>query len=301
MRRVVVTGLGVLCPVGNTPEQAFLSLISGQSGIELIPEWTESLDVHIAGKVKDFKPEDWIEPKKDIRRMDRFMQLSFAAGIQAWRQAGLPDRLDNDTGNRAGALVGVGLMGIHALLESYDTFNTQKTRISPFFIPAIIANLAPGNLAIHFNLRGPNWSPVSACSSGAHSIGEAFMHIRDNRTDLMLAGGTESALHPIAVAGFSSMRALCNTYNDHPKAASRPFDAKRCGFVMGEGAGILVLEELEQAKHRGAKILAEIIGYGSTSDAHHITTPSEQGEGAGRAMKQALDMAQIAPHKSRPC
>lgn len=297
MRRVVVTGLGVLCPVGNTPEQAFLSLISGQSGIEFVPEWREILDVHIAGKVKDFKPEDWIEPKKDIRRMDRFMQLSFAAGIQAWRQAGLPDRLDNDTGNRAGALVGVGLMGIHALLESYDTFNTQKTRISPFFIPAIIANLAPGNLAIYYNLRGPNWSCGSACASGAHSIGEAFMHIRDNRTDLMLAGGTESALHPIAVAGFSSMRALCNTYNDHPKAASRPFDAKRCGFVMGEGAGILVLEELEQAKHRGAKILAEIIGYGSSSDAHHITTPSEQGEGAGRAMKQALDMAQIAPHK----
>lgn len=298
MRRVVVTGLGLLCPVGNSPEQAFQNLILGQSGIEYIPEWREILDVHIAGRVKNFEPEDWIEPKKDIRRMDRFIQLSFAAGVQAWRQAGLPDRLNHQDGNRAGAIIGVGLMGIHSLLDSYDILKTKGAhRISAFFIPAIIANLAPGNLAIRYNLRGPNWSCVSACSSGAHGIGEAFMHIRDNRADVMLAGGAESALHPLAVAGFSSMRALCSTYNDHPQAASRPFDAKRCGFVMGEGAGLLVLEELEHAKNRGAKILAEITGYGSTSDAHHITAPSEQGEGAQRAMQQALDMAQLGPNQ----
>lgn len=298
MRRVVVTGLGCLAPVGNSPEEAFASLVKGQSGIELVPEWQNQLSVHIAGQVKNFKPEDWIEPKKDIRRMDRFIQLSLAAGIQAWRQAGLPDRLDDASGNRAGTLIGTGLMGIHALLESYDTLKTKgPDRVSPFFIPAIIANLAPGHLAIRYNLRGPNWTSVSACASGAHGIGEAFMHIRGDRTDIMLAGGTESALHPIAVAGFNAMHALCKTHNDNPQAASRPFDAKRSGFVMGEGAGMLVLEELGHAQKRGAKILAEIVGYGSTSDAHHITAPAEQGEGAGRAMQQALDMACLAPNK----
>src|SRR3989338_723202 len=296
MRRVVITGLGVFSPVGNSPEQAFQNLILGQSGIDLVPSWTEILDVHIAGQVKNFKPEDWIEPKKDIRRMDRFMQLGLAAGIQAWRQTNLPDRLDNPAGDRAGAIIGTGLMGIHALLESYDIFKTRgASRISAFFVPAIISNLVPGNLAIRYNLRGPNWSCSSACSSGAHAIGEAFLHIRAGRTDLMLAGGTESALHPLPIAGFDSMHALCKNYNHDPKAASRPFDLKRCGFVMGEGAGILVLEELEHAKKRGAPILAEISGYGSTNDAHHITAPSEHGEGAQRAIKQALEMAQITP------
>jgi 3-oxoacyl-[acyl-carrier-protein] synthase II len=296
MRRVVVTGLGCLTPVGNTPYEAFESLLKGQSGLSIIPEWQDSLDVHIAGRVKNFNPEDWIEPQKDIRRMDRFIQFSLAAGIQAWRQAGLPDKLDNSSGNRAGTLVGIGLMGIHTLLESYETLKTKgPDRVSAFFIPAIIANLSPGHLAIRFNLRGPNWTLASACASGSHGIGEAFMHIRDNRADVMLAGGSESGLHPLAVAGFSSMHALCKDYNNNPTAASRPFDAKRCGFVMSEGAGVMVLEELQHAQKRGAKILAEITGYGSTSDAHHITTPSEQGEGAQRAMQQALDMAELNP------
>ena len=298
MRRVVVTGLGCLTPVGNSPEEAFTNLIQGHSGIALVPEWQDILDVHIAGQVKNFHPDEWIEPKKDIRRMDRFIQLSLAASLQAWRQAGLPDKLDDMSGNRAGTLVGVGLMGLHALLESYEIFKTKGARrISPFFIPAIIGNLAPGHLAIRFNLRGPNWTSGSACASGAHGIGEAFMHIRNRRADLMLAGGTESALHPLAVAGFDAMHAVCKSYNDNPQAASRPFDAKRCGFVMGEGTGMLVLEDLEHAKRRGAKILAEMIGYGSTSDAHHITAPAKHGEGAQRAMQQALDMAALAPHQ----
>lgn len=294
MRRVVVTGLGCISPVGNSPTEAFTSLIKGQSGIEQVPEWCDQLPVHIAGQVKNFNPEDWITPKKDIRRMDRFIQLCLAAGIQAWRQAGLPEHLENTQGNRAGTLVGTGLMGIHALLESYEVLKTKgPDRISAFFIPAIIANLAPGQLALRFNLRGPNWTAVSACASGAHSIGEAFRHIRENRADIMLAGGTESALHPLAVAGFASMHALCKDYNSNPAAASRPFDAKRCGFVMGEGAGMLVLESLEHAQARGAQILAELSGYGSTSDAHHITAPSEQGEGAQRAMKEALETANL--------
>lgn len=296
MRRVVVTGLGVFSPVGNSPAEAFDNLLAGKSGIDIIPEWQEQLEVHVAGRVKDFRPEDWIEPKKDIRRMDRFIQLAMAAGSQAWKNAGLPDKLDAQTGNRAGVLVGTGLMGIHALLDSYEVLKTKGPgRISPFFIPAIIANLAPGQLAIRHNLRGPNWTAVSACASGSHGIGEAFLHVRENRADIMLAGGSESALHPLAVAGFTAMHALSKNYNSEPSKASRPFDANRCGFVMGEGAGMLVLESLEHAQQRGATILAELVGYGSTSDAHHITAPSEQGEGAQRAMRAALQMASIDP------
>jgi 3-oxoacyl-[acyl-carrier-protein] synthase II len=302
MRRVVVTGLGVVCPVGNSVTEAWGALVNGQSGIDIIPEWRddkwagESLRVHIGGAVKGFHAEDWIEPKKDIRRMDRFIHLAMAAGQQAWKQSGLPDKLSDAEGDRAGVIVGVGLVGLHSLLDSYETLRTRgPRRVSPFFIPSTIANLAPGNLAIRHNLRNANWAPVSACASGTHGIGEAFMHIRDGRADVMLAGGAESALHALAVCGFESMHALCTSKNHDPKAASRPFDKERDGFVMGEGAGALVLEELEHAKKRGATILAEMAGYGSTSDAYHITAPAEQGEGAQRAMRQALDMAKANP------
>lgn len=299
MRRVVVTGLGLISPVGNTVQDSWHSIIHGESGIDVIPSWRDStwagekLPVYIAGEVKNFSPEDWITPKKDIRRMDKFIQFAVAAGIQAMRDANLPEKLDDDAARRAGTIVGVGLIGVHHFLDAYDTFLQKGPhRVSPFFIPSSIANLAPGHLAIRHNLKGPCWAPVSACASGAHAIGEAMMHIRHGRADIMLCGGTESALHPLAASGFSVMQAL-STRNDDPKGASRPFDKERDGFVMGEGAGILVLEELEHAKARDARIYAELVGYGSTCDAFHITAPAESGEGAQRAMTEALTMAQV--------
>jgi 3-oxoacyl-[acyl-carrier-protein] synthase II len=267
------------------------------SGIDVIPEWNdvdiagEKLDVVIGGQVKNFKAEEFIEPKKDIRRMDRFIQFAIAAGKQAWQHAGLPDRLEGEESERAGTIVGVGLVGLPSLLESYDTY-LQKgpNRVSPFFIPSTISNLAPGHLAIKHNLRNANWTAVSACASGNHAIGEAFMHIREGRSDVMLCGGAESAMHPIAVAGFDAMHALCASKNDRPKEASRPFEKNRDGFVMGEGCGMLVLEEFDHARKRGATMIAEIVGFGSTSDAFHITAPAEGGEGAQRAMQSALRM-----------
>lgn len=300
MRRVVVTGMGVISPIGNTVAASMESLSQGKSGISTIPAWadlvseTGPLGVTIGGEVKNFDPEQFIFPKKDIRRMDRFIQLSMAAAHEAWQSAGLPDSLSDEEGNRAGVVVGVGLMGVQYFLEQYDTLRARGPRkVSPFFIPATIANLAPGNIGIRYNLRNACWSPVSACASGSHGVGEAMMHIRDGRCDIMIGGGAESSMHPLAVAGFNAMHALCSSKNNAPTEASRPFDLERDGFVMGEGAGMLVLEELEHAKKRGAKILAEIVGYGSTSDAYHITAPAENGEGAQRAMKMALDMAQM--------
>lgn len=302
MRRVVVTGLGTVCPVGNSPNVAWQSIIRGESGIDTITSWKndlfaeKKLNVTIGGEVKEFDPALWVEPKKDVRRMDRFIQLAFAAGKQAWQSSGLPDKLLDDEGDRAGVTIGVGLVGLQTLLDNYKILQEKgPDRISPFFIPAIISNLAAGHLAIKYNLRNANWAIVSACASGAHGIGEAFMQIAENRADVMLAGGAESAMHPLAVSGFNAMHALCASKNDDPKSASRPFDKNRDGFVMGEGAGVMVLEDLEHAQKRGANILAEIIGYGSTSDAFHITAPAENGEGAQRAMQMALDMAKINP------
>jgi 3-oxoacyl-[acyl-carrier-protein] synthase II len=301
MHRVVVTGLGVVCPVGNSATDAWHALISSQSGIDTIASWQNSLfageplGVTIGGAVKNFRAEDWVEPKKDARRMDRFIQLTLAAGKQAWQQAGLPTRLDNEEGNHAGTIVGIGLIGLQVLLDNYDNLKIHgPKRVSPFFIPGTISNLATGQLAIRHNLRNTNWTSVSACASGAHAIGEAFMHIRGGRANIMLAGGSESAMHPLAVCGFNNMHALCSSKNNDPKSASRPFDRNRDGFVIGEGAGLLVLETLEHAEKRGAVILAEMIGYGSTSDAFHMTTPSQQGEGAQRAMRNALQMSNTA-------
>lgn len=301
-RRVVVTGLGLISPVGNAVHEGWQNIVNGQSGIDTIDDWKnelwagEPIGVTIGGLVKNFDPEAFVEPKKDIRRMDRFIQFALAAGRQAWEHAGLPRQLDEIQGNRSGVIVGVGLIGLGTLLETYDVLRTKGAkRVSAFLIPSIISNLAPGYLAIRYNLRNANWSCVSACASGSHAIGESFMHIKSGRADIMIAGGAESAMHPIAVAGFDSMHALCRSKNSNPKAASRPFDRDRDGFVMGEGAGMVVLEELESAKKRGANILAELVGYGSTSDAFHITAPSQNGEGAQRAMREALAMAGINP------
>ncbi len=301
-RRVVVTGLGLVCPVGNTVKDAWAALLEGKSGIDTVSAWCEKkwanecMGVTAGGEVKNFNPEDFVEPKKDVRRMGRFIHLAMAASKEAWEMAGLPDRLDNDMGNRAGCVIGVGMIGMEVFTDNYDALRERgPRRVSAFFIPGTISNLAPGQVGIRRNLRLDNWAVVSACASGTHAIGEAFSQIKSGRADLMVCGGAESAMHPVAVAGFNSMHALCNTKNDDPKKASRPFDKTRDGFVMGEGSGILILEELEHAKKRGANIIAEVVGYGSTCDANHITAPAEGGEGAQRAMQQALTTANLSP------
>ncbi len=301
-RRVVVTGVGMTTPLGVTTQESWDGLVAGKSGVRTKAEWVDAefgghkLPVTIAGEVLGFDPEPWLEQKKDAKRMDRFIQLAMCAGHQAWTMAGLPHKLDDATGNRAGSIVGVGLGGLGTILSAYDNFKERgPRRVSAFFIPAIIANLVPGNMAIRYGLRNANWAPASACSSGNHGIGEAFMHIRDDRADLMVCGGAESALEPLAVAGFASMHALCTSKNADPAGASRPFDKSRDGFVMGEGAGIMVLEELEHAKKRGARIICELAGYGSSDDANHITAPAPEGEGAQRAIRDALAMGQVNP------
>jgi 3-oxoacyl-[acyl-carrier-protein] synthase II len=300
-RRVVITGVGMVTPVGNTAEDSWTAMLNGKGGVTRIPEWEEAefagkpLPVTIAARVKDFDPKQWIE-HKDARRMDVFLQFAMAAASQAWTQSGLPEKLDDEAGNRCGAIVGVGLGGIQTILHAWELLKEKgPRRISPFFIPGIVANMAPGYMAIKYNIRGANWAPASACSSGGHGIGEGFEHIRSNRADVMLVGGAEAGLHELCVAGFASMHALCASKNDDPATASRPFDKTRDGFVMGEGAGMMVIEELEHAKARGANILAEIVGYGSTGDAHHITTPAPEGEGAQRAMRDALKQAEMNP------
>ena len=304
-RRVVVTGVGMVTPCGVTTDESWNNLVAGKSGIRQVPEWAEAgevtpqpLPVSIAGMVDGFRGEDWIEPKKDVRRMDIFLQYAMAAAHQAWLQSGLPLKLGDDAGNRAGSIVGVGLGGIQTIISAWKTFEEKGARrVSPFMIPALVANMAPGNMGIRYNLRGANWAPASACASGAHGIGEALMHIREGRADIMLTGGAEAGIHPLTVAAFASMHALCKSKNDDPAGASRPFDKTRDGFVMGEGAGMLVLEELEHAKKRGANILAEVAGYGSTGDANHITAPAPEGEGAQRAIRDALDMAAMNPEQ----
>lgn len=301
-KRVVITGLGTVNPVGNTARASFDNLIKGQSGIDTVPEWCEekwageALEITAGGVVKNFNAEDFVEPKKDVRRMGRFIHLAMAASQEAWKMADLPEKLDDQMGNRSGCVLGVGMVGMEVLIDNYEALREKgPKRVSAFFIPGTISNLATGHIAIRRNLRLDNWVVVSACASGTHAIGEAFLQIQSGRADLVVAGGAESVMHPLAVAGFNSMRALASSKDMDPKKVSRPFDKTRDGFVMGEGAGILILEELEHAQKRGAKIIAEVIGYGSTCDASHITAPAENGEGAQRAMRNALESARISP------
>ncbi|MFZ9886817.1 MAG: beta-ketoacyl-ACP synthase II, partial [Myxococcota bacterium] len=300
-RRVVVTGVGMVTPVGVTREESWKNLLEGRSGVATVPAWAEDrfgddkiLPVTIAGLVKDWRGDEWIEPKKDVKKMDVFLQYSMGAAHQAWQQAGLPAKLEGREAERTAAIVGVGLGGIHTIISAWETLRTKgPRRVSPFCIPGLVGNMAPGYMAIRYGIQGPNWAPASACSSGGHGIGEAFIHIREGRVDMALAGGAEAGTHPLCVAGFSSMHAMCTTSNDAPERASRPFDRTREGFVLGEGAGMMVLEELEHAQRRGANILAELVGYGSTGDAYHITAPAPEGVGAQRAMNDALRMASM--------
>lgn len=294
-RRVVVTGLGLITPLGIGVEASWSAAIAGKSGITNITHFDAStFPVRIAGEVKGFDPLQYIDAK-EIKKMDRFIHFAIAAASMAIEDSGL--KIDDSNAERVGVIIGAGMGGLPAI-EYYHKIFLEKgwRRISPFFIPILIINLASGNVSIKFGAKGPNSSAVTACASGSHSIGDAFKIIQRGDADVMITGGTESVITPLGIGGFAAMKAL-STRNDEPEKASRPFDANRDGFVMGEGAGIIILESLESAVKRGANIYAEIVGYGMSSDAYHITTPAPEGEGAARCMKAALRDAGIEPEK----
>jgi 3-oxoacyl-[acyl-carrier-protein] synthase II len=292
-RRVVITGVGLVTPLGTGVEKNWQALMEGRSGIGPVTRFDVSdFPTRIAGEVKDFHPEEFIE-KKELKKMDLFIQYAVAAAQMAMDEACLPITADNE--DMVGVIVGVGIAGLSSIEEYHNLFlESRLKRISPFFIPKLIANLAPGQISIRYGAKGINYTPTSACSSGAHAIGEAFRLIRLGEQDAMIAGGAEAALTPLGLGGFIAMKAV-SSRNDEPEKASRPFDRNRDGFVMAEGAGIVVLEELQQAKSRGAKIYAEVVGYGANSDAYHITAPSPEGEGAVRCMRLALRSGGIDP------
>jgi 3-oxoacyl-[acyl-carrier-protein] synthase II len=293
MRRVVVTGVGVISALGTGVEKNWTALMQGKSGIGPITRFDASeLPTQIAGEVKDFNPEEFID-KKEVKKMDLFIQYGLAAAELAMADSGLV--VNEENAERVGVLVGAGLGGLPAI-ERYHSAMLEGgyKKVSPFFIPMLIINLAPGYISMRFGAKGPNLSSVSACATGTHSIGDAFRMIQRGDADAMITGGTEATITPLAIAGFNVMRAL-STRNDDPQGASRPFEKNRDGFIMAEGAGIVVLEEYESAKKRGAKIYAEICGYGLTGDAYHLTAPAPGGEGAARCMKMALSTAGMQP------
>ncbi len=293
MRRVVVTGLGVVSPLGTGVEKNWAALTNGQSGIATVTRFDASdLATQIAGEVKDFVAEDFIE-KKEIKKMDLFIQYGLGAADMALKDSGL--EITEENAERVGVLVGSGLGGLPAI-EQYHKVLLERgyKRISPFFIPMLIINLAPGHISIKFGAKGPNLSSVSACATGTHSIGDAYHMIARGDADAMFAGGTESTITPLGIGGFNVMKAL-STRNDDPQTASRPFEKNRDGFVMAEGAGILILEEYESAKKRGAEIYCEVVGYGLSSDAFHLTQPAAGGEGAARCIAMALKTAGLNP------
>ena len=292
-RRVVVTGLGMVTPLGNDAADNWHGLLAGRSGIRAISRFdAASLPVRIAGEVRGFDPAAYIE-KKDLKRMDLFAHYAVAAAHMAVEDAQL--RIDPAMAERVGVLVGVGMGGIATIEENLRVFfESGIKKVTPFFIPRLIANMAPGQIAMRVGAKGTNYAITSACASGGHAIGEAYRSIRLGLQDAMLAGGAEAPVTPMGVGGFAVMRAL-STRNEEPERASRPFDRERDGFVVGEGAAILVLESLDAAAGRGARIYAEIVGYGANADAYHITTPSPEGEGAARCMRLALADAELNP------
>lgn len=292
-RRVVVTGMGCLSPLGKDVAGTWCGIKQGRSGIGPITSFDASaVGVRFAGEVKDFDPTSVLD-RKEARRMDRFQQLACAAAFQAVSDAEITITPEN--ADRVGVMMGSGVGGLTSLTEGFRTlFNRGPGRVSPFLITQMVVDLAPGLISILLGAKGPNFSPVSACATSAHAIGEATEIIRRGQADVMIAGGSEAGIVEIGVAGFTNMRAL-STRNDEPERASRPWDAERDGFVMAEGGAALILEELETARARGATILAEVVGYGLTADASHITDPAPGGEGAARAMRQALDRAGIDP------
>ena len=293
-RRVVVTGMGLVTPLGIGLEKNWQSLVAGQSGIRKIDRFpnVDAFASRIAGQVPDFHAEDFIEPK-EIKKMDLFIQYSVAAASMAMEHSGF--KIDPEDAENVGVIIGVGLCGIDTIEATERAYlDGGPRKISPFFIPKVISNLAPGQIAIRHGAKGVNWTPTSACASGNNAIGEAFHLIRRGLQDVVIAGGAESAITPLGVGGFSAMKAL-STRNDEPERASRPFDKGRDGFIIAEGSGVLILEEREKAIKRGAKIHGEVIGYGANGDAHHITAPAPEGEGAARCMRLALKDAGVAP------
>jgi len=293
-RRVVVTGIGLVTPLGTGTAATWDGVVAGRSGIRRITRFDASdLPVRIAGEVPDFVPEQWLD-RKEIKRSDLFVQYALAAAEMAVRDAALPLPLGNPA--RTGVIIGVGVGGIRTLEESYEAFARKEfRRVSPFFIPRIIPNMAAGQVALRFGAQGPNFATTSACASGAHALGEALRLVRHGVQDVMIAGGTEAPVSVLGVGGFAAMRALATSWNDDPERASRPFDRDREGFVIAEGAGVLVLESLEHAVARGATPIAEIAGYGSNCDAYHVTQPSPEGVGAAACMAAALADGDVAP------
>jgi 3-oxoacyl-[acyl-carrier-protein] synthase II len=304
MRRVVITGIGLVTPLGVGAERVWKRLIEGQSGIRAIQSFdVADLPAKIAGQVPrgdtasgDFNADDWVPPKEQ-RKMDEFIVYALAAAEQAVADAGWKPA-DPEERERSGVMIGSGIGGLPGITEGAITLHERgPRRLSPFFIPANLINLASGHVSIRYGFTGPNHAVVTACSTGAHAIGDAARLIMWDDADVMVCGGAEAAICRLGLAGFAAARALSTAFNDQPSRASRPWDEARDGFVMGEGAGVLVLEELEHAKKRGAKIYAEVIGYGLSGDAHHITAPAEDGNGAFRAMRNALKRAKLDPEQ----
>ena len=290
-RRVVVTGLGLVTPVGNSVEESWRALVAGTSGAARIAHFDPAkLDTRFACEVKGFDPLAWMD-RKEAKRMDGFCHYAMAATQQAVQDAGLAGGFPDP--KTTGVIIASGIGGIQTFEEQCNIYLTKGPgRVSPFFVPMYIPNMAAGLVSMKYGLQGPNYCTVSACASSAHAIGEAFRLIEDGDTEMMIAGGAEAAITGLAMAGFGNMKAL-STRNESPETASRPFDKDRDGFIMGEGAAILILEELERARNRGAKIYAEMVGYGASADAHHVTAPAPGGEGAVRAMTAALADAKV--------
>ena len=291
-RRVVVTGLGIVSPVGSTIDSAWENVCAGKSGISKIDVFDPSeFSVQISGAVKGFNADDYV-PKKDQRKMDPFIHYGLGAGAQAIKDAGL--EVTEENADRIGVSIGSGIGGLPGIEKSYESFMKSGPRkISPFFVPSNIVNMVAGNLSIMYGLKGPNYSIVSACATGTHSIGDAARLIAYGDVDVMVAGGAEMATSYLGIGGFAAARALCSSHNDDPETASRPWDKERDGFVLGDGAGVLVLEEYEFAKARGARIYCELVGYGMSSDAHHMTQPAAGGAGAAKCMQNAFKDAGI--------
>lgn len=291
-RRVVITGLGIVSPVGSTVEKAWANICAGNSGISKIDAFDASeFSVQISGEVRDFNADDYI-PRKEQKKMDPFIHYGIGAGVQALQDSGI--EVTEQNANRIGIAIGSGIGGLPGIEKSYEAYMKGGPRkISPFFVPSNIINMVSGNLSIMYGIKGPNISIVSACTTGTHNIGDAARMITFGDVDIMVAGGAEMATCPLGIGGFAAARALSASHNDDPEKASRPWDLNRDGFVLGDGAGVLVLEEYEHAKARGADIYCELVGYGMSSDAHHMTQPAEGGLGAAQCMLNALQDAGV--------
>jgi len=295
MRRVAITGVGLVTPLGVGVKETWGALCAGRSGVARLTTFDASAyRCQIAAEVVGFDA-DALLTKRKAREMDRFAHFAWVAAGEAWRDAGMPERLEGEASARAGVILGSGMGGLASIERTLETLRTRGPgKVTPYFVPQVVANMAPGQLAMRFGLRGVNFCTTSACASGAHALGEAMRRVQRGEADVMLAGGAEATVTPLGLAGFDAMMAM-STRNDDPTRAVRPWDAARDGFVMGEGAGVLVLEAMDLALARGARVYAELAGYGATDDAHHLTHPAEGGEGAARAMRMALEDAGVSP------